>query len=147
MIVVELGRITELAWDCMYGVESHTDRPTRPEIEDRIRSLKTPEYSCVFLLAVTGTSLTIGGDQEHGYLVFLSKDDQFFYVMAPADSRKGIQRIVIGFQPGDYPCRILVPLSTAIQVARTFFLSADRDASFEWTNDDKSVDSADASTT
>ena len=140
MSIVEFTRVTELNWDCLSGPEGHIENPDWLKIEDRIKALNPPEHSCVFISANNGTSLTIGGEPKQGFIVFFSQDDKHSYVMAPVGSRAGTQNLVIGYQPGDYPRRILVSLATAIQVARTYFLKAERDECFEWTYDDQSID-------
>lgn len=61
-------------------------------------------------------------------------------MLAPKERRKGIENIVIGFQPGDYPKRILVDDQTALAVTRIFFKTGSRDVCVDWTEDDSTVE-------
>src|SRR2546427_12260681 len=110
------------------------------DIEARIKTLNTPEYSSVFLKASNGNLLTVVGVAGRGMLVFMSGAQGHHYVLAPLGNRKGKVTIVIGFQPGEYPNRILVDLGTALKVAHSFFLTGQRDQSVECTQDDATIE-------
>jgi hypothetical protein len=138
--LTETGKIVELTWDWMSGEDGVFRQPAWTDIEARIKSLDTPEFSCVFLRATNHDVLTVAGDPEHGFLVFVSDNQRHYYVLAPSHDRKGKVNIVIGFQPGEYSNRVLVDIETALTIAHVFFETGCRDESVSWTEDYASVE-------
>jgi hypothetical protein len=138
--LAEVGKIVELSWDCLSGEDGVCNQPTWADIETRIRVLNTPEFSSVFLRAKNTDLLTVAGDPGHGFLVFVSDNQNHHYVLASPSDRKGAVNIVIGFQPGEYSKRVLVDMHTALQVAHVFFETGCRDQNVSWTEDYASVE-------
>jgi hypothetical protein len=136
----EAGRcpiVTEMVWDAMSSDGGTVKDPSWERIEERIRGLNTPENSIVILAAANGKQLTVAGDQHHGFLVYLSCQEDHRYVVADTQNIKGKVTMVIGFQPGEYASRILVNLETVLRVASTFFRTGDGDETVHWTRDIK----------
>jgi hypothetical protein len=127
--------VERMTWDSMTGKSGDLLKPSWPQVKRRIENLNTPENSMVILFARAGKELTVAGDMAHGFVVYISENDDHKYVLAPPERRKGKEIIVIGFQPGEYARRILVDRETAISVAEAFFRSGQADGRVEWTED------------
>ena len=134
--LLELGRTKELIWDDISVGEQKATNPTWQEIEAAINSLSLPIRTMVVLENRDGCTLTVAGDVEHGFLVFVTVNDQFFYVLANPEKRSGQTEMTIGYQPGFYANKILTDAGTALKVARTFFLSGSKEEEVDWTIDD-----------
>jgi hypothetical protein len=97
--------------------------PNWKDVETAITRLAAVESGSVFLKAANGSTLSIGGDRGRGYLVFLSDATGHRYLQAPGSGRKGVVSLVIGFQPAEYPRRIVVDLNASLKAARAYFES------------------------
>ena len=54
--------------------------------------------------------------------------------------RKGVASLVIGFQPAEYPRRIIVDLDTSVSAALMYFQTGRVAAAEDWTVDYKTVE-------
>jgi hypothetical protein len=135
----EIGPVREMAYAAISG-KVETRNPTWRQIDERIRSLEASQSGSVFLKAANGSVLSIGGDHKTGLLVFISDKDEHRYLLASPGERKGTAMLTIGFQPGEYPRRIVVKLSSALRVAQAFFNTGRLDDTVEWTLDAKTVE-------
>ena len=135
-----LGPIRELSWESLSEPPQSLKNPTWNDVDTRIRVLGTDRSGSVFLHAANGSTLSIGGDRGSGYIAFISRDDVHRYLLAPPTERKGIASLVIGFQPAEYPRRIVVDLDASLKVAFTFFGTGRADESEEWTSDYKTIE-------
>jgi hypothetical protein len=64
--------------------------------------------------------MSIGGDRGNGYIVVISHNDNHRSLLAPPSQREGIVSLVIGFQPADFPRKIVVDLNVSLKVALAF---------------------------
>ncbi len=116
-------------------MQSHPN-PTWNVVETHVRSLAEATSGGVFLHAANGSTLSVGGDRGNGYIVTISHNDTHRTLLASPSRREGTVNLVIGFQPADFPCRIVVDLNAALKVALTFFKTGRADDTEEWTGDD-----------
>jgi hypothetical protein len=141
-----LGPIRELSWESISEAQSSKEKPssiknpTWSEVESQINFLARAHSGSVFLRAANGSTLSIGGDRGNGYVVFISCHETHQILLAPASERRGVVSLVIGFQPGEYPRRIVVDLDASLKVALAFFNTSRADESEEWTTDGKTVE-------
>jgi hypothetical protein len=130
-----------MSYESLHGKAHVLRGPKWSQIEERVRSLDALNLGSVFLKAANESVLSIGGDHKNGFVVFISREDQHRYLVAPPDERKGTVRLIVGFQPGDYPRRIVVSLGPALQAANTFFNKGQADEeTAEWTSDSKTIE-------
>jgi hypothetical protein len=120
-------------------MQSQSD-PCWNDVEARINMLRTVDSGSVFLKDTNGSWLSIGGEYKNGFVVFISCDRGESYVLAPPQKRKGIVSVIVGFQLGDYPKRIIVDLDTCIQVARSYFLTGEANKNYDWASDGTTVE-------
>src|SRR5262245_40956098 len=99
-----------MSYESLNGKMDTLRGPAWQQIVERIRSLDASILGSVFLKAANGSVLSIGGDRENGFIVFISRNDQHRYLLAPPYDRKGTVNLIVGFQPGEYPKRIAVNL-------------------------------------
>ncbi|WP_409334040.1 Imm1 family immunity protein [Bradyrhizobium sp. cir1] len=135
-----IGPIREISWEPLAETSGSISNPSWRDVEDKIRRLETVQSGSVFLSARNGSVLSIGGERDKGYLVFISNTEESKYLQAPPSRRKGAQNLVIGFQPGEYPCRIIVDLDVALKVARMYFDTGRVADNGDWTSDCNSIE-------
>jgi len=135
-----IGPIREISWESLAEAFQSMLNPSWTDIEIQIRRLETVQSGSVFLRAANGSTLSIGGDRGKGYLVFVSNTEGHHYLQAPRSKRKGIQNLVIGFQPAEYPCRIIVDLDAALKAARVYFDTGRVEDNEDWTSDANSIE-------
>jgi hypothetical protein len=97
--------------------------------------LETAESGSVFLKAANGSTLAVVGDQGKGYIVYIEDANGFRTLKAPHSKSKGRVSLVIGFQPAEYPRRIVVDLDAALKATRTYFGTGRIEDSEDWTSD------------
>jgi hypothetical protein len=131
-----LQPVRELSWESISDPMRSQQNPTWHDVETRIQSLAVDKSASVFLRAANGRTMSVGGDQGKGYIVGISHNDAHQNLLAPISRRAGTVSLVIGFQPSDYPCRIVVELNAALKVARAFFNTGRADESEEWSGND-----------
>ncbi|QQO22061.1 hypothetical protein JJB98_20045 [Bradyrhizobium diazoefficiens] len=135
-----IGPIREISWESLAEGFQSMLNPSWRDIETQIRRLETVRSGSVFLNARNGSVLSIGGEQGKGYLVFISNTEGYKYLQAPQSRRKGVKNLVIGFQPAEYPCRIIVDLDAALKVARMYFDTGRVEENEDWTSDSNSIE-------
>lgn len=134
-----IGPIREMSWESFADDLQSVTNPVWADVEAQIRHLETAESGSVFLKAANGSTLSIGSDQGIGYIVFVSDGDDYRYLKAPDSKRKGVVKLVLGFQPAEYPRRIVVDLDAALKAARAYFDSGRIDGE-DWTSDAETVE-------
>jgi hypothetical protein len=135
-----IGSVREMSWESIAEPLQSMPDPRWEDVEARIRLLETTESGSVFLKAANGSALSIGGDRGKGYLVFLSDGTGHRYLQPPSSRRKGVASLVMGFQPADYPNRIVVDLDASLKAARIYFETGRILAGEDWTVDSKTVE-------
>jgi hypothetical protein len=128
-----LQPVREMSWESISEPMQSRPNPTWEEIETHVRSFALDTSGSVFLRAANGSTLSVGGDRGNGYLIGISHNDTHLNLLAPLSRRDGTVRLVIGFQPANYSCRIVVDLNLALKVTLTFFNTGRADESEEWT--------------
>jgi hypothetical protein len=132
--------LREMSWESVAEPLRTITDPSWAHVEAQIRHLETAESGSVFLKAADGSTLSIGGDQGEGYLVFVSDEKGHRYLQAPHSKRWGFTTMAIGFQPAEYPNRIIVDLCAALEAARLYFDIGCIGESEDWTPDGKSIE-------
>lgn len=135
-----IGPIREISWESRAEIFQSILNPSWRDVETQIRRLETVRSGSVFLNARNGSVLSIGGEPGKGYLVFISNIEGYKYLQAPQSQRKGVKNLVIGFQPAEYPCRIIVDLDAALKAARMYFDTGRVEENVDWTSDSSSVE-------
>lgn len=135
-----IGPIREMSWESICEPIQSMPNPSWENVQARINQLRTSESGSVFLKAANGSTLSIGGDRGRGYLVFYSDETGHRYLQPPPSERKGVIRLVIGFQPAEYPRRIVVDLDASLKAAYTYFQIGRIQAHDDWTVDSKTVE-------
>jgi hypothetical protein len=135
-----IGPVREMSWESTAEPFQSRELPRWEDIEAQISLLEKTESGSVFLKAANGSTLSIGGDRGRGYLVFLSDEKGCRYLQPPISMRKGIINLTIGFQPADYPRRIIVDLNASLKAARVYFETGHILADENWTVDIKNVE-------
>jgi hypothetical protein len=132
--------ISDMSWESLEDSNQSRASPSWNDVEQQISALGTKESGSVFLNASNGSVLSVGGSPNKGFLAFISCNDEYRYLLAPPEKRKGAEEIIIGFQPGEYPRRIIVDLDACIKVAHHFFKTGLADNTMEWTSDSTTVE-------
>lgn len=135
-----IGPIREMAWESAAEPLQSLPNPSWDDVQTRIKRLESAESGSVFLKAKNGSTLSIGGDRGRGYLVFYSDETGHRYLQPLALHRKGVVSLAIGFQPAEYPRRIVVDLDASLKTAYMYFQAGRIQAGEEWTIDSKTVD-------
>jgi hypothetical protein len=135
-----IGPVRKMSWESITEPFRSISNPSWEEVEAHIRQLETAESGSVFLNAANGSTLSIGGDRGNGYIVFASDKNVDRYLQASNLSRKGTCELVIGFQPGEYPRRIIVDLPATLSAARRYFDQGHIEETDGWTVDGKTVE-------
>lgn len=139
-ILNTIGPIREMGWESITETFQSVSNPSWNEVEARVRQLESTQSGSVFLKASNGSTLSIGGDCGKGYIVFVSDKDGDRYLQAPALDRKGTLELVMGFQPSEYPRRIIVDLRATLEAARRYFDQGRMGEDGDWTSDGKTVE-------
>jgi hypothetical protein len=132
--------VREMSWESLAQPLQSAKNPDWGVVKSQIDALETVESGSVFLTAANGSTLSIGGDRGRGYLVFVTDARGHRYLQSPHSQRTGTVNLVIGFQPADYPRRIVVDLNTALRVAREYFDIGRIEDSEDWTFDGRTVE-------
>jgi hypothetical protein len=115
------GPIREMSWESWTDELQSVANPNWSDVELQIRHLETAQSGSVFLKAANESTLSVAGDQGKGYIVFVEDANGCRTLKAAPTKRKGAINLVIGFQPAEYPCRIVVDLDAALKAARAYF--------------------------
>jgi hypothetical protein len=137
---IMIGPVREMFWESLSGNAGKLDRPAWHDVEHRIRIMSSQDPGSLFLNAANGTTLSIGGEPDKGFVVFVSRDDENYYLLTAPERRKGKVTLIVGFQPGEYARRIVVNIDEAIDAAHTFFETGRRGDHSSWTVDYKTVE-------
>jgi hypothetical protein len=132
--------VREISWESLDEPLRSKVNPDWPDVESRVQSLRCAASGAVFLKAANGSTLSIASDRGNGYLVFISDQRGERYLQAPPFERKGVASMVLGFQPGEYPRRIIVNLDAAFEAAREYFKTGRIEDNDNWTSDGTTVE-------
>lgn len=135
-----IGPVREMSWESLVEPFQSIKNPSWENVQARINSLETSESGSVFLKAANGSTLSIGGDRGRGYLVFCSDETGHRYLQPPPSKRQGAVGLVVGFQPAEYPRRIIVDLAASLKAAYVYFQTGHIQAGEDWTVDSKTVE-------
>ena len=129
-----------MSWESLANELQSVANPSRRDVEAQISHLETAESGSVFLKAANGSTLAIVGDEGKDYIVYVEDANGFRTLKAPHAKRKGVINLVIGFQPAEYPRRIVVDLNAVLKAARAYFDTGRIEDSEDWTSDHSIVE-------
>lgn len=135
-----IGPVREMSWESLVEPFQSIKNPNWENVQARINSLETSESGSVFLKAANGSTLSIGGDRGRGYLVTCLDETGHLYLQPPPSKRQGVVSLVLGFQPAEYPRRIIVDLAASLKAAYVYFQSGHIQVGEDWTADSKTVE-------
>jgi immunity protein Imm1 of predicted polymorphic toxin system len=90
-------------------------------VNEAVRRLEGAERTLVTLQGPGTSHLAVGGSAATGMVVYATFDNDTFYQLTNPEAREDeIVEVVAGGQTGDYPARMVVGLSVALQAAEEF---------------------------
>jgi hypothetical protein len=122
--------IRKLSWESS-NERGDIANPSPEQLEARLEWLAEGGEKSLFLTANNDDELMIGGDVELGFVACLW-DGSNRCLLAPPHERDGKVELVLGFQPVEFPRKVVVRLPACVTAARTFFQLGEADPTVEW---------------